>query len=279
MMRPLRDERAEQGFTAQQVEALMPYGRELSLRTGDLLFDETATVDSFYVVLEGEVNISRLEGTEEVSLDTHGTGEFTGGLAVLTGKTSIHRARAAEPSRVLEIDSDTFRRVAVEVPEAADVFISGLARRMRFTQRAFRQQEKLAALGKLSAGLAHELNNPAAAARRASEGLSTAVLEAQLAALEHDERLSTVERRALITVQRETASGTAPSIHSSSVTRKKSLPHGWMSARSRSRGTSLPRWRRPDSRPGTSSNSRTCSRSSRSRRVWAGSRRPSSSSG
>ena len=210
MMRPLRDERAEQGFTAQQVEALMPYGRELSLRTGDLLFDETATVDSFYVVLEGEVNISRLEGTEEVSLDTHGTGEFTGGLAVLTGKTSIHRARAAEPSRVLEIDSDTFRRVAVEVPEAADVFISGLARRMRFTQRAFRQQEKLAALGKLSAGLAHELNNPAAAARRASEGLSTAVLEAQLAALEHDERLSTVERRALITVQRETASGTAP---------------------------------------------------------------------
>src|SRR5215212_11551918 len=209
MMRPLRDERAEQGFTAQQVEALMPYGRELSLRTGDLLFDETATVDSFYVVLEGEVNISRLEGTEEVSLDTHGTGEFTGGLAVLTGKTSIHRARAAEPSRVLEIDSDTFRRVAVEVPEAADVFISGLARRMRFTQRAFRQQEKLAALGKLSAGLAHELNNPAAAARRASEELSGAILEAQLAAIGHDERFSAAEREALVALQRETAAGNA----------------------------------------------------------------------
>jgi signal transduction histidine kinase len=156
------------------------------------------------------VNISRLDGTEEISLDTHGTGEFTGGLAVLTGKTSIHRARAAEPSRVLEIDSNTFRRVAVEVPEAADVFISGLARRMRFTQRAFRQREKLAALGKLSAGLAHELNNPAAAARRASEGLSTAVLEAQLAALEHDRRFSADARRALIAVQREAAAGTPP---------------------------------------------------------------------
>jgi signal transduction histidine kinase len=209
-MRPLRDERTEQGFTPEQVEALMPYGRELSLQTGDFLFDETAIVDSFYVVLEGEVNISRLDGAEETSLDTHGTGEFTGGLAVLTGKTSIHRARAAGPSHVLEIDSETFRRVAVELPDVADVFISGLARRMRYTQRAFRQQEKLAALGKLSAGLAHELNNPAAAARRASEELGGVVLEAQLAALEHDARFSTEERQALVVMQHETVAGAAP---------------------------------------------------------------------
>ena len=208
-MRPLRAERAEQGFTSEQVAALMPYGTELKLQTGDFLFDETATVDSFYVVLEGEVGISRLDGAEEISLDTHGTGEFTGGLAVLTGKASIHRARVSGPSRVLEIDSETFRRVAVELPEVADVFISGLARRMRYTQRAFRQQEKLAALGKLSAGLAHELNNPAAAARRASEELGTAVLEAQLAALEHDGRFSPDERAALVAMQSETAAGSA----------------------------------------------------------------------
>ena len=219
-MRPLRDERpeqsltaeqrAEQSLSAEQVAALMPYGRELRLQAGDILFDETATVDSFYVVLAGEVGISRLDGAQEISLDTHRTGEFTGGLAVLTGKTSIHRARAVEPSRVLEFDSETFRRVAVDLPDVADVFISGLARRMRYTQRAFRQQEKLAALGKLSAGLAHELNNPASAARRASEELGEAVLEAQLAALEHDERFSTDERHTLIAMQRETAAGTAP---------------------------------------------------------------------
>jgi signal transduction histidine kinase len=204
------EQRAEQSLTPEQVSALMPYGRELRLQTGALLFDETATVDSFYIVLEGEVRISRLDGADEIPLDTHRTGEFTGGLAVLTGKTSIHRARATETSRVLEIDSETFRRVAVGVPDVADIFISGLARRMRFTQRAFRQREKLAALGKLSAGLAHELNNPAAAARRASEGLSTALLEAQLAALEHDQRFSAEARRALIDVQREAAAGTPP---------------------------------------------------------------------
>jgi signal transduction histidine kinase len=100
--------------------------------------------------------------------------------------------------------------VAVEIPDVADVFISILARRMRYTQRAFRQQEKLAALGKLSAGLAHELNNPAAAARRASEELGHAILAAQLAALEHDQRFSADARRALRVLQRETAAGAVP---------------------------------------------------------------------
>jgi signal transduction histidine kinase len=205
----MRAPREEQSLTPEQVEALLPYGRELTLQTGDFLFDERSVVDSFYVVLEGEVGISRLDGAEEIPLETHRTGEFTGGLAVLTGRTSIHRARAAAPSRVLEVDSETFRRVPVELPDVADVFISGLASRMRYTQRAYRQHEKLAALGKLSAGLAHELNNPAAAARRASEELGDAVLDAQLTAIGHDERFSARQREALVALQRETAEGNA----------------------------------------------------------------------
>jgi signal transduction histidine kinase len=193
----------EQQLTDEQVEALVPYGTELRLDTGDYLFDEKSVVDSFYVVLEGEIRISRLDGADETPLVTHHPGDFTGGLAVLTGKRSIHRARAVSPSRVLQIDSETFRRVAVERPTVADVFISGLARRMRETQRAFRQQEKMAALGKLSAGLAHELNNPAAAARRAAEDLREASLKAQFLALEHDERFSREGREKLSELLRE----------------------------------------------------------------------------
>src|SRR5215204_50460 len=204
------DAREEQVLTPEQVEVLMPYGSEFGLQTGDLLFNERSVVDSFYVVLEGEVEISRLDGAEEIPVLHHGPGEFTGGLAVLTGRTSIHRARAAAPGRILEIDSETFRRLPVEVPDVADMFISGLARRMRYTQRAYRQQEKLAALGKLSAGLTHELNNPAAAAKRAAEELGGAILEAQLAALKNDERFSEKGRGALVAVRRETVVDVAP---------------------------------------------------------------------
>ncbi len=193
----------EARLTEEQIEALTRYGTKLRLQAGDYLFDERSVVDSFYVLLEGEIRISRLDGAEETPIATHHTGDFTGGLAVLTGKRSIHRARAAVPSSVLEVDSDSFRSVAVERPDLADILISVLAQRMRHTQRAFRQQEKMAALGKLSAGLAHELNNPAAAAQRAANDLREAALEAQLRALEHDARFSPGGRERLAGVLRE----------------------------------------------------------------------------
>jgi signal transduction histidine kinase len=211
-MRPPNTAPLEQRLTGEQIEALLPYGTELALDAGDYLFDETSVVDSFYVVLEGAIRISRLDGAEDTHLITHHPGDFTGGLAVLTGRRSIHRGRAAAPSRVLEIGSETFRRVSVERPEVADVFISGLARRMRETQRAFRQQEKMAALGKLSAGLAHELNNPAAAARRASDDLGEAALRAQLLALEHDARFSPAQREKLTQLRREAAANDAAAL-------------------------------------------------------------------
>ena len=190
-------------FTERQISWLYGYGEELRLEPGELLFDERSVVDNFYVVLKGEIRISRLDGGEETSLTVHRAGDFTGGLAVLTGKRSVHRARATEPSRLLKISSEVFRKLAVENPELADVFISALAKRMRETQRAFRQQEKMAALGKLSAGLAHELNNPASAAGRAAGDLREAVLKTQSLALSNDVRFSPTEKENLANMQQE----------------------------------------------------------------------------
>ena len=208
MMRPPGEtwaDREAQRLTDEQIRALSDYGKEVLFEEGDYLFDERGVVDSFFVLVEGEVGISRLDGAEEIRLLDQGPGEFTGGLAVLTGKRSIHRARAVSPVRVLEIDSEAFRRVAAEQPEVADVLISNLSRRMRFTQRTLRQHEKLAAVGQLSAGLAHELNNPAAAARRTSEGLGTGILAAQLRALEHNMRFSPMARERLGGLHRKVA--------------------------------------------------------------------------
>jgi C4-dicarboxylate-specific signal transduction histidine kinase len=196
-MRASNDTPLDHLLTDEQVALLAPFGVERRLEIAELLFDETATVDSLYVVLDGRICIFRLEGAEEKEIGTHLPGEFTGGLAVLTGKRSIHRARAITPARVLEIESGAFYRMAAEVPEVADVFISRLASRLRDTQRTFRQLEKMAALGKISAGLAHELNNPAAAALRAATQLREAARKAQLLALEQNQRFSAAGRAAL----------------------------------------------------------------------------------
>jgi signal transduction histidine kinase len=190
-------------LTDQHMRALAGFGTEYRLGSGEYLFDENSVIDSFWVLLDGEIRILRVDGAQETPMATLEVGDFTGQLVVVAGKTSIFRAQATVPSRVLELDSESFRRVAAEKPDLADIFISGLGRRMRYTQRTRRQQEKMAALGKLSAGLAHELNNPAAAARRAAEELRNASLEAQLAALEHDERFSPSHREKLVKLQRE----------------------------------------------------------------------------
>jgi len=190
-------------FTDEQIEYLLGHGAEKVLEDGEYLFREDDRVDSFYVVLDGAIRISRVEGGAEAEIVTHPPGAFTGQLAILAGKKAAHRARAVGETRLLEITSDAFRDVAAANPEVADIFISTIARRMRQTQAWMRQTEKLAALGKLSAGLAHELNNPAAAARRAADSLRGAFLRAQENALRNDARFSPDQREALAALQRE----------------------------------------------------------------------------
>jgi signal transduction histidine kinase len=180
-------------FTEEQLEELKPYGTERRYGEGESVFDDGDTVDSFYVVLEGRVRIQR--GKENIV--THTPGEFTGGLSVITGLGSRHRATAVAGSRILEIPAGSFRRLQSERPDLGEVFISTLGRRMRESQAWIRQQEKLAALGKLSAGLAHELNNPAAAAKRAAAELKAETARVQKTALNHDERFTGEQRTRL----------------------------------------------------------------------------------
>ena len=191
----------------EEVAWLASYGEELELAAGEYLFLENDTVDGFYVLLEGELRVLRpvRGGDEEVA--THLPGEFTGQLAVLAGTVPRHRVRAVVPSRVLEVTSDAFRRVSAARPEVADVFISALSRRVRENQDWARQNEKLAALGKLSAGLAHELNNPASAARRAASSLREGILRAQEAALRNDGRFTQGEKESIAALQSAVAGG------------------------------------------------------------------------
>jgi signal transduction histidine kinase len=190
---------------------LSKQGRELQLNAGDVLFTEGDPAYHFYVVLEGQVRITKRTGPEEQVLVVHGPGEFTGEISMLTGTPAIATGRSVGSSRVLEIAPDKFQQILAECSQGASVILAAMAGRAQDVESQLRQQEKLAALGKLSAGLAHELNNPAAAGRRAAQQLREAIANVQSQTLKLcDQPFSKEQRQLLTELQQSAIAYTAP---------------------------------------------------------------------
>ena len=182
---------------------------ELLLSAGQIFARPGDPVDYLNVILEGELQFERTE-TPGSPVIIASAGQVTGLLPFsrLTQVRGIGRAVLA--SRLLRLHKQYFPEMLQRMPELVQRLVGLMSDRIREFTRIETQQEKLMALGKLSAGLAHELNNPAAAARRAAQTLLEAmdnVRAASLKLLQHP--YSEAQRVSMLQFEQEAMKQTA----------------------------------------------------------------------
>ncbi len=177
-----------EGLTDDQLAELLHVAEERRPTAGETLFVEATPADEWWVLLEGAVALSRRVGTEETMMGMMtNPGQWAGGFAAWDENWYyLATARAVADSRMLRLPSSELGRLSKLWFPFGRHFIDGIVNTVRRIESTARQREALVALGTLSAGLAHELNNPAAAATRAVDALRVT----------SDQRLETLARLA-----------------------------------------------------------------------------------
>ena len=150
---------------------MMEHGVCLQLNSGELLWDVGDTADHMFVVLDGVIQLFLSVAGQTVTGTSERWGQVMGLLPYSRMVEFPGKAMATVPSRVMRIHRDSFPDMLQTIPELGYHLVSLMMDRVRASTQAQGQREKMMALGKLAAGLSHELNNPAAAVARAADEL------------------------------------------------------------------------------------------------------------
>jgi signal transduction histidine kinase len=170
----------------EQLTWLSEHGCTMRMPAGGLVVREGDPAEQFFVLLSGTISLTRRVGQDEVQTNrTEQRGVYMGATQAYLRDDGIPRKymasmRALDDSEFFVVSAQDFGRLMREWFPMAIHLLEGLALGMRDRQAAVSERQRMAALGALSAGLMHELNNPAAAASRA-----TAALRQRVAGMRH----------------------------------------------------------------------------------------------
>jgi len=180
-----------------QIDWFISQSQELRLKAGDSYSRQGDPADAMFVILEG-----RLSGRGELAGDTIiftlNPGDVSGLLPFSRMKQFTVSLRAETDNRALRFPASRFPDLVQKMPELTQRLVGLMSDRIRETTRLEQQRDRLASLGKLSAGLAHELNNPASAATRATSQLRQILKKIKDASLELGRRDLTASQRSEI---------------------------------------------------------------------------------
>ncbi len=180
-----------------QLDWFISQSQEMNLKAGDVYARQGDPADAMFVILEGQLQ-GRGERNGETFIFDLEPGDVTGMLPFSRMKKFTVSGRALADSHAMRFPASLFPDLVHKMPELTQRLVGLMSDRIREVTRLEQQQDRLASLGKLSAGLAHELNNPASAAKRAASQLRHMLTKIRNASLELGKRDLTPAQKAEI---------------------------------------------------------------------------------
>jgi signal transduction histidine kinase len=180
-----------------QLDWFISHSDELHLKPGDTYLRVGSPADAMFVILEGQLQVKGELNGETVAFELE-PGDVTGVLPFSRMKQFSVGGRALTESHALKFPASLFPDLVQKMPVLTQRLVGLMSDRIRETTRMEQQRDRLASLGKLSAGLAHELNNPASAATRATSQLRKMLTKIRTASQELGRRVLTPEQKSEI---------------------------------------------------------------------------------
>lgn len=159
----------------EDLSALLKSVEKINLATGEYLFSEGDEGDCAFIIHKGKVEILKTADGREILLAVREPGTVIGEMSLLESRPRSASVRATEDCELYLIQKENFDDLLSSSHTALRAMFGTILQRHRENQTNMRQSEKMAQLGTLTAGVAHELNNPAAAVQRGAAQLSEAI--------------------------------------------------------------------------------------------------------